>query len=133
MENILVIEAHYDDAIFGCFGSLLKLNKKINTNVFIYTICRGRRKDTLDNRRLIANEIYNENKFKFNPVPLFYDLELSYDDINYIVSDLSTIVAKIEPDTILFPKKDLHPDHEICNRIGKILSRPTPKNRYLKK
>ncbi len=133
IKNILVLEAHYDDAIFGCFGSLLKLKEQEeNSNIFIYTICRGRKDDTTDNRKTITQSIYQENDFKFNDNPCFYDTDLNLNDIALISSKLNKIIEEIRPDTILFPKKDLHPDHELCNRIGKIISRPTPINTYLK-
>jgi LmbE family N-acetylglucosaminyl deacetylase len=124
MKTILIIEAHLDDAIFGCFG-IIKKYMDAGYRIMIYTLCSGRRHDT-DNRFKEVKEFYASLNIVMNH-PLYFDTELTNNDIHAIVTDLSSLMSTYKPEIVLFPESDLHPDHGIANNIGKIISRPIPK------
>lgn len=127
MKTILIIEAHLDDAIFGCFG-IIKKYMDAGYRVWIYTLCSGRRYESnkpSDDRLKEVRSFYSDLKIIIND-PLYFDTELSNNDINAIVTDLSSWMHTYKPEVVIFPESDLHPDHVIANNIGKIISRPVP-------
>jgi hypothetical protein len=131
MERILVIEAHYDDMAFGCFATIKKLQREQNAEVYVYTVCLRRRCDDSDRRAEIAKKFYDENLMWSNK-PNHYDTELNLASVSEIVPGVMDVINNFKPTIIMFPEKDLHPDHMIVNSIGRIVSRPTPDQIFIK-
>lgn len=131
MNRILVIEAHYDDMAFGCFATVKKFQQEQNAEVYVYTVCLRRRDDDLDHRAEIARKFYDENLMWSNK-PNHYDTELNLASIREIVPGVIEVINTFKPNIIMFPEKDLHPDHKIVNSVGRIVSRPTPDQLFIK-
>lgn len=131
MKKMLVIEAHYDDMAFGCYATVKKYQQEFNTEVYVFTICLRRRDDETDDRAKIAKKFYSDNMMESNN-PSHYDTELNMASIREIVPALMETIKLFQPTIVLFPSNDLHPDHRIANAAGKIVTRPTPDNFFIK-
>ncbi len=131
MKKILVIEAHYDDMAFGCFATIKKYQQEQNAEIYVYTVCLRRRDDDSDKRAEIAKKFYKDNQFNSNN-PRHYDTELNLASIREIVPGIMDVINSFKPSVIMFPEKDLHPDHQIVNSVGRVVSRPTPEQFFIK-
>ena len=134
-KTILIIEAHIDDAVFGCPITILNsLNN--NDKVIIYSICQGRcdnknisqRKQSIKKLKDYFNKIFC-NPYNFDYINSdYYDLEITNDNekmIN-IEADIKSKIEVYKPDIVIFPEEDLHDDHVLINRICKKILRPIP-------
>lgn len=123
----LIIETHYDDAVIGCFGTILKEHtKKLGNEYFIFTVCYGRSNDLNDNRELIARKLYDQHNFNHSCNLNLPDLSLRLDHTDRISKTIIGIITAFKPDTVFIPEPDLHPDHMIVNRASLVACRPTP-------
>jgi LmbE family N-acetylglucosaminyl deacetylase len=132
MKKILVVAAHPDDEILGCFATIAKL---IREGHEAYTLILGRGKSArgkvnLAELEILQNEMKNANKIigikeiftadfpdnAFDSVPL---LE--------IVKKIEEIKTKIQPE-IVFTHHigDINVDHQITHRAVLTATRPKP-------
>lgn len=137
-KTILIIEAHIDDAIFGCPITILS-NLNNNNKVIIYSVCQGRcdnknisqRKTSIKKLKDYINKIFC-NPYNFDYIHNnYYDLEITNDNEKMlnIEEDIKSKIAVYNPDIVIFPEGDLHDDHVLINRICKKILRPFPTNK----
>ncbi len=112
--KVLVIAVHPDDETLGCGGTLLK--HKSNGDEIHWCICTS-----LSDK----NAMYKKREKEIQQVSMLYNFnsvnnmrlkstEVDTYNVNFLVSELSKIINKIEPNIIYLPfKGDVHSDHKI--------------------
>lgn len=133
-KKILVLEPHIDDLEIGC--SILMENLEENTEITVMTFCSGTSKENTVARMLKRTQNIEfwekEYNVKINHIVLFDTRTLYPEDTMLQMKNVNDHIGKItdilgftiyEFNLVLFPQKDLHPDHCIVNLIGNILTR----------
>ena len=137
--KILVIAAHPDDEIIGCGGTILKLKK--NNKIKILFTCKtyDKRNDKkiikkYNERQLLAKKV-SAHLGIFCPNFLNYNgLSLKREDITSMAKSIYDEIVKFKPDTIFTHCiDDNHHDHRATAEATIIASRPSKKNKFLKK
>jgi len=135
MKKILIIAAHPDDEVLGCFGTVAKLVKE---GYEAYTLILGEGKTSRDEQRVVENkkdeikilnnEIQNANNIigiKKIFVESFPDNRFDSVDLLDIVKIISKIKEEIRPDIIFTHyENDLNIDHQITYKAVLTATRP---------
>lgn len=117
MKSILIVAPHPDDETLGCGGTILKFTGegcKVYWLVSTEFYRHGKTALNIEARRReieIVDALYGfAGRFE-----LGYDAaRLTYNDMGALVERISSIVKKIEPDTVFLPNRsDVHTDHQI--------------------
>lgn len=132
IKKIVVLEPHLDDFEIGCWSFLQNYSIK---DVEVFTFCRGRNEENFNERlkaRIQISEFKIFDNFKKH---LYYDMkkpnhlprdtELTETELNSYCQFVNGYFSKMDfkNTLILVPQSDLHPDHCIINKVGKVLTR----------
>ncbi len=135
-KKILIVAAHPDDEVLGCFGTVAKL---IQEGYEAYTLILGEGKTSRDEERVVENkkveleilnsEIKNANDtigikkcFIYN----FPDNRFDSVDLLDIIKVVSKVKEEVRPDIIFTHyEKDLNIDHQITYKAVITATRPT--------
>jgi len=134
-EKILIVAAHPDDEVLGCFGTVARLIKE---GYEAYTLILGEGKTSRDEKRVVTNqksEIQKLNKeiekannaigIKKVFIKSFPDNRFDSVDLLDIVKVISKIKEEIQPDIIFTHfKNDLNIDHRITYQAVLTATRP---------
>ena len=130
-KRVLIVAAHPDDEVLGCFGTVARL---IQEGYEAYTLILGEGKtsrdsqneknelDTLNEEIKKANDVIGVTKtFVYN----FPDNRFDSVDLLDIVKVVSEIIDKIQPDIIFTHfENDLNIDHQITYQAVLTATRP---------
>ena len=134
-KKILIVAAHPDDEVLGCFGTVSRLIKE---GFKAYTLILGEGKtsryeknfsqninnelETLKNEAQKANEVIGIKKVFFESFP---DNRFDSVDLLDIIKAISKVKEEIRPDIIFTHyEKDLNIDHQITYKAVITASRP---------
>ena len=130
-KKILIVAAHPDDEVLGCFGTVARLIKE---GYEAYTLILGEGKtsretnNSEDDIKLLHDEIISANKqigVKEVFIKNFPDNRFDSVDLLDIIKTISEIKDKIEPEIIFTHyKNDLNIDHQITYKAVITASRP---------
>ncbi|MFW3355863.1 PIG-L deacetylase family protein [Aliarcobacter butzleri] len=134
-KKILIIAAHPDDEVLGCFGTVARLIKE---GYEAYSLILGEGKTSRDDKRVVENkkdeiEILNSEIQKANDtigikktfVYDFPDNRFDSVDLLDIVKIISKVKDEIKPDIIFTHyEKDLNIDHQITYKAVITATRP---------
>jgi len=135
--NILVIAAHPDDEVLGCGGTLQKLSKDKNSQIFITFAANGvsGRKDHTSreiNQRKVASlkvaktlgaKIINRTNTNYS-FP-FKDQNLDKADFNKVARWAEAIIKRYHPEVIYTHSAiDLNRDHRLVSEAVIVATRP---------
>jgi LmbE family N-acetylglucosaminyl deacetylase len=120
-QNILIVSAHMDDEITGLGGFILKHSEE--KNIYIISICKGRKGQENDRITSFSNIMDTLNvTYSFLE---YNDLTLSLSDIPDIATKIDEIIKLFFIDTVFIPcESDIHQEHMIVSKAGKIAARP---------
>ena len=139
-KKILILEPHLDDFEVGLSVWLKKMSS-FKLDIHIVTFCEGRREQTSQERAdRLQKRLDNLELFKVKYPNLkiwnwrmkFKDTELDGISMGALIVEFhkffdSLVVPHVQNfdyfKEIYFPQEDLHVDHSIVNKIGKILTR----------
>ena len=134
-KRILIVVAHPDDEVLGCFGAVAKL---ISQGYEAYTLILGEGKTSRDEKRVVLNntdelETLNEEIKKANEtigikkvfVESFPDNRFDSVDLLDIVKVVSKVKEEVQP-SIIFThfENDLNIDHQITYKAVLTATRP---------
>lgn len=134
-KKILIIAAHPDDEVLGCFGTVARLIKK---GYEAYTLILGEGKTSRDEERIVENkkdeiEVLNTEIVKANEiigikkvfVESFPDNRFDRVDLLDIIKVISKVKDEIRPDIIFTHyEHDLNIDHQITYKAVVTATRP---------
>ena len=129
-KKILIVVAHPDDEVLGCFGTVAKL---IKNGYEAYTLILSAGKTsrcsfTPDELDILNNEIYNANNVIGIKEVFMHDYpDNRFDSVDLldITKTISKIKEKIKPDMIFTHyENDLNIDHQITYRAVLTATRP---------
>ncbi|HIP35867.1 MAG TPA: PIG-L family deacetylase [Crocinitomix sp.] len=134
-KNILIIAAHPDDEVLGCFGTVARLIKE---GYEAYTLILGEGKTSRDEERVVENhkdviEGLNEEIQKANDiigikkvfVESFPDNRFDSVDLLDIIKVISKVKEEVMPDIIFTHyEHDLNIDHQITYKAVITATRP---------
>lgn len=134
-KKILIIAAHPDDEVLGCFGTVARL---IQEGYEAYTLILGEGKTSRDEKRVIKDrevdiKILNNEIQKANDIigikeifiESFPDNRFDSVDLLDIIKVISKIKNKIKPDIIFTHfENDLNIDHQITYQAVLTATRP---------
>ncbi|RXJ95532.1 GlcNAc-PI de-N-acetylase [Arcobacter sp. AHV-9/2010] len=134
-KKILIIAAHPDDEVLGCFGTVARLIKEGYES---YTLILGEGKTSRDEKRVVENkkdeiEILNTEIQKANNVigvkkvfvESFPDNRFDSVDLLDIIKVISKVKEEIKPDIIFTHyEHDLNIDHQITYKAVITATRP---------
>lgn len=137
-KKILIVAAHPDDEVLGCFGTVARLIKK---GYEAYTLILGEGKTSRDEKRVVENRkdeinILNNEIKRANDiigikkvfVESFPDNRFDSVDLLDIVKIVSKVKNEIKPDIIFTHyEKDLNIDHQITYKAVITATRPMEK------
>lgn len=123
-KKILIVAAHPDDEVLGCFGTVARLIKE---GYEAYTLILGEGKTSRDDERLVENkkqeievlntEIHNANNIigiKKVFVESFPDNRFDSVDLLDIIKVISKVKEEVKPDIIFTHyEHDLNIDHQL--------------------
>ena len=134
-KKILIVAAHPDDEVLGCFGTVARLIKE---GWEAYTLILGEGKTSRDEKRVVENkfaeiellntEIHKANKsirIKKVFIESFPDNRFDSVDLLDIVKVVSKVKEEVQP-TIIFThfENDLNIDHRITYQAVMTATRP---------
>lgn len=134
-KKILIVAAHPDDEVLGCFGTVSRLIKE---GYEAYTLILGEGKTSRDEKRVVENkkdeiEILNSEIKRANDtigikktfIYNFADNRFDSVDLLDIVKVISKVKEEIKPDVIFTHyENDLNIDHQITYKAVIIATRP---------
>jgi len=134
-KKILIIAAHPDDEVLGCFGTVAKLIKQ---GYEAYTLILGEGKTSRDQTRIVENkkdeiktlnqEIITANEtigIKKTFIENFPDNRFDSVDLLDIIKVISKVKNEIQPDIIFTHyQNDLNIDHQITYQAVITATRP---------
>jgi len=134
-KKILIIVAHPDDEVLGCFGTVAKLIKE---GYEAYTLILGEGKTSRDEKKIVENrkkdiEVLNKEIQKANNVigikkvftESFPDNRFDSVDLLDIIKVVSKIKKEVQPDIIFTHyENDLNIDHQITYKAVITATRP---------
>ena len=133
--KILIVAAHPDDEVLGCFGTVAKL---ISKGYEAYTLILGEGKTSRDEKREVSNkqdeiDLLNSEILKANNLigikevflESFLDNRFDSVDLLDIIKVVSRVKDVIQPDIIFTHyEKDLNIDHQLTYRAVVTATRP---------
>lgn len=134
-KKILIVAAHPDDEVLGCFGTVAKLIKE---GYEAYTLILGEGKTSRDEQRILENkkdeiEVLNTEIQKANDVigikkvfiESFPDNRFDSVDLLDIIKVVSKVKNEVNPDIIFTHyENDLNVDHQITYKAVITATRP---------
>lgn len=134
-KKILIIAAHPDDEVLGCFGTVARLIKE---GYMAYTLILGEGKTSRDERRTIENkksdiELLNTEIQRANEligvkkvfIENFPDNRFDSVDLLDIIKVISKVKEEVQPDVIFTHyDNDLNIDHQITYKAVVTATRP---------
>jgi LmbE family N-acetylglucosaminyl deacetylase len=134
-KKILIIAAHPDDEVLGCFGTIARLIKE---GYEAYTLILGEGKTSRDEQRVVENkkdeiEVLNTEIQKANDtigikkvfVESFADNRFDSVDLLDIIKVISKVKEEVKPDIIFTHyEHDLNIDHQITYKAVITATRP---------
>ncbi len=134
-KKILIIAAHPDDEVLGCFGTVAKLIKE---GYEAYTLILGEGKTSRDEQRVVENkkdeieilntEIQNANDvigIKKVFIESFPDNRFDSVDLLDIIKVISRVKEEVKPDIIFTHyENDLNIDHQLTYKAVITATRP---------
>jgi LmbE family N-acetylglucosaminyl deacetylase len=134
-KKILIVAAHPDDEVLGCFGTVARL---INEGYDAYTLILGEGKTSRDEQRVVENkkteidelhqEIYAANRtigIKKVFIESFPDNRFDSVDLLDIIKVVSNVKNEVQPDIIFTHyEHDLNVDHQITYKAVITATRP---------
>ncbi|GMN90423.1 PIG-L deacetylase family protein [Francisella sciaenopsi] len=134
-KKILVIAAHPDDEVLGCFGTVARLVKE---GFEAYTLILGEGKTSRDEQRVVEAkreeiEVLNTEIYKANSiigikkvfVESFPDNRFDNVDLLDIIKAISKVKDEVQPDIIFTHyEHDLNIDHQITYKAVITATRP---------
>ena len=118
-KQVLVLAPHTDDAEYGCAGTISRLIREFNSNV--YCVCFsaaeesvpvGFPKDVLRREARNAADVLSipqENYFIYS-----YKVRNFYCNRQAILDDMISLRSLISPDLVILPSSgDIHQDHKV--------------------
>ena len=137
-KKILIVAAHPDDEVLGCFGTVARLIKE---GYEAYTLILGEGKTSRDEKRVVEDkkdeiEVLNTEIIKANEIigvkkifiESFPDNRFDSVDLLDIIKVISKVKEEIEPDIIFTHyEHDLNIDHQITYKAVITATRPMEK------
>ena len=134
-KKILIVAAHPDDEVLGCFGTVAKL---IQQGYEAYTLILGEGKTSRDEKRVVENKkdeikLLNSEIQKANDIigikkvfiESFPDNRFDSVDLLDIIKVVEKVKSEIKPDVIFTHyEKDLNIDHQITYKAVLTATRP---------
>ena len=134
-KKILIVAAHPDDEVLGCFGTVVRLIKE---GYDAYTLILGEGKTSRDESRIAENkkdelEVLNQEIVEANKVigikkvfiETFPDNRFDSVDLLDIIKAISKVKEEIKPDIIFTHyEHDLNIDHQITYKAVITATRP---------
>jgi len=134
-KKILIVAAHPDDEVLGCFGTVARLIKE---GYEAYTLILGEGKTSRDDQRIVKNKkdeikVLNTEIEKANKVigvkkvfiESFPDNRFDSVDLLDIIKVISKVKDEVKPDIIFTHyENDLNIDHQITYKAVITASRP---------
>jgi len=134
-KTILIVAAHPDDEVLGCFGTVARL---INEGCEVYTLILGEGKTSRDEERQVqnkkdeiaelSNEIQNANSIigiKKVFVESFPDNRFDSVDLLDIIKVIFKVKEEVKPDIIFTHyENDLNIDHQLTYKAVITATRP---------
>ena len=134
-KKILIVAAHPDDEVLGCFGTVARLVKE---GCEAYTLILGEGKTSRDEQRVVENRVddiavLNSEIQKANDiigikkvfVESFPDNRFDSVDLLDIIKVISKVKEEVKPDIIFTHyKNDLNIDHQITYKAVITATRP---------
>ena len=134
-KRILIVAAHPDDEVLGCFGTVARLIKE---GYQAYTLILGEGKTSRDEQRVVENnkdeiEVLNTEIQKANNaigikkvfIEFFPDNRFDSVDLLDIIKVISKVKEEIKPDIIFTHyEHDLNIDHQITYKAVITATRP---------
>ena len=135
MSKILIVAAHPDDEVLGCFATVAKLIKEGHE---AYTLILGEGKTSRDEKRDIENkkediELLNDETYNANNLigikkvffESFADNRFDSHDLLDIVKAISKVKEEVKPDIIFTHyENDLNIDHQLTYKAVMTTTRP---------
>ena len=134
-KTILIVAAHPDDEVLGCFGTVARLIKE---GYEAYTLILGEGKTSRDESRIVENkkdelEVLNQEIVEANRIigikkvfiETFPDNRFDSVDLLDIIKAISKVKEEIKPDIIFTHyEHDLNIDHQITYKAVITATRP---------
>jgi LmbE family N-acetylglucosaminyl deacetylase len=119
MKKILAVAVHPDDETLGCGGALLK-HKNNGDDIYWLIITsidveNGWEKDKVESRRREIDSVSKMYGFCVTHSLNFPTTRLDTIPMKDLISEISKIIQKVEPDIIYVPNRsDIHTDHQVA-------------------
>ncbi len=119
MKKILAVAVHPDDETLGCGGALLK-HKNNGDDIYWLIITsidveNGWEKDKVESRRREIDSVSKMYGFCVTHSLNFPTTRLDTIPMKDLISEISKIIQKVEPDMIYIPNRsDIHTDHQVA-------------------
>ena len=130
-KKILIIAAHPDDEVLGCFGTVARLIKE-GYDAYTLILGEGKTSRDINNKKedieLLNHEIFNANKtigIKKVFIESFPDNRFDSVDLLDIIKVISKVKEEVKPDIIFTHyENDLNIDHQLTYEAVITASRP---------
>ncbi len=119
MKKILAVAVHPDDETLGCGGALLK-HKNNGDDIYWLIITsidveNGWEKDKVESRQKEIDSVSKMYGFCVTHSLNFPTTRLDTIPMKDLISEISKIIQKVEPDIIYVPNRsDIHTDHQVA-------------------
>jgi len=130
-KKILIVVAHPDDEVLGCFGTIARLIKE-GCDAYTLILGEGKTSRDINNKKedieLLNHEIFNANKtigIKKVFIESFPDNRFDSVDLLDIIKVISKVKEEVKPDMIFTHyENDLNIDHQLTYKAVITASRP---------
>jgi len=119
MKKILAVAVHPDDETLGCGGALLK-HKKNGDEIYWLILTsvnveNGWKEEDVESRRNEIDKVSEMYGFSAIHNLSFPTTRLDTIPMKDLISEISKIIQKVEPDMIYIPNRsDIHTDHQVA-------------------
>ena len=119
MKKILAVAVHPDDETLGCGGALLK-HKKNGDEIYWLILTsvdveNGWKEEDVESRRNEIDKVSEMYGFSAIHNLSFPATRLDTISMKDLISEISKIIQKVEPDIIYIPNRsDIHTDHQVA-------------------
>lgn len=119
----LVVVAHLDDESFGMGGTLSKMCQEKPDDVYILSLCKGRKGQTGEREQSFFDVITELGCMGIYCD--YYDLTLDNIPLNEIADIISDRIIKFKPERVICNSiDDIHQDHVMVSKATRISCRP---------